>query len=228
MADEKISEMTAATVVNDADMIPIVQSGANKRATRPMLLTAESGEDIALTGNGSDMMLANSGGITFTFTAGEPVTFTDGSTDFFEIWADGSVHINAPDDQYIQIGPDTCAITLAPGTTSTNGSIVFKAGNDGGFFFHNGTDQFFQIGKGGNAGFNSLNGYSIEIEANGDYVYILGGGDIELLAQYGQSVIATYLSNSTYWNTTKPDYMHEALDRLASAVYALRGNSKIP
>lgn len=34
MANKKISALTAATVVNDTDLIPIVQAGVNKKATR--------------------------------------------------------------------------------------------------------------------------------------------------------------------------------------------------
>lgn len=34
MANKKISALTAATVVNDTDIIPIVQAGVNKKATR--------------------------------------------------------------------------------------------------------------------------------------------------------------------------------------------------
>jgi hypothetical protein len=37
MADTKISALTAATSVADADLIPIVQSGANKKATRELV-----------------------------------------------------------------------------------------------------------------------------------------------------------------------------------------------
>jgi hypothetical protein len=37
MADTKISALTAATSVADADLIPIVQGGANKKATRELV-----------------------------------------------------------------------------------------------------------------------------------------------------------------------------------------------
>lgn len=41
MADQKISDMTAATSVGNADLVPIVQSGLNKKATREQLLTSD-------------------------------------------------------------------------------------------------------------------------------------------------------------------------------------------
>lgn len=40
MADTKISEMTAASSVADADVVPIVQGGANKKAATSLLVTA--------------------------------------------------------------------------------------------------------------------------------------------------------------------------------------------
>lgn len=54
MADIKISAMTSAILVTNEDAIPIVQAGANMQATRALLLTAASGEDINLVGAGSN------------------------------------------------------------------------------------------------------------------------------------------------------------------------------
>jgi len=48
MADTKISAMAAATEVLNADVVPIVNGGANFKATRQLLLTAGTGEDIEL------------------------------------------------------------------------------------------------------------------------------------------------------------------------------------
>lgn len=41
MANKKISALTAATVVNDTDLIPIVQGGVNKKATRALFSSFE-------------------------------------------------------------------------------------------------------------------------------------------------------------------------------------------
>ncbi len=43
MADTKISNMTAATSVADADLVPIVQGGANKKATAGLLRNLPTG-----------------------------------------------------------------------------------------------------------------------------------------------------------------------------------------
>lgn len=48
MADTKISAMTAAAVVQDADLVPIVSAGANFAATRALMLTGGGGEDIVV------------------------------------------------------------------------------------------------------------------------------------------------------------------------------------
>jgi hypothetical protein len=53
MADQKISAMPAATQVNDSDIVPIVQGGANKSATRAKMLTAAPGVQISLVGSDS-------------------------------------------------------------------------------------------------------------------------------------------------------------------------------
>lgn len=51
MANEKISAMPAATEVVDTDLVPIVQAGINKKATRQMLLTGSNNAPILLRGS---------------------------------------------------------------------------------------------------------------------------------------------------------------------------------
>lgn len=51
MADEKISAMTVATHADNADILPIVQAGANKQSTKTVFLTGGNGEDIFLRSN---------------------------------------------------------------------------------------------------------------------------------------------------------------------------------
>ncbi len=48
MADTKISAMTVATAVINADLIPIVSAGANFSATKQLLLSGTPTEEIAL------------------------------------------------------------------------------------------------------------------------------------------------------------------------------------
>lgn len=60
MASQKISAMPAAAVTNNADVLPIVQAGLNKKATRDVLMTAASGEDIHLFGQTCTVSLAHS------------------------------------------------------------------------------------------------------------------------------------------------------------------------
>lgn len=49
MADTKISDMTAAVSVADADLVPIVQGGANKKATAAMVRAGLQPSDATLT-----------------------------------------------------------------------------------------------------------------------------------------------------------------------------------
>jgi len=53
MADEKISAMTSATFVDNSDVLPIVQGGANFKATKELILTAHAGEPLTLKGSAS-------------------------------------------------------------------------------------------------------------------------------------------------------------------------------
>lgn len=63
MASEKISEMTAASSVANADEVPILQGGVNKRATRAFLLTGADGEEIVLkAGDGEKVRITNHDG----------------------------------------------------------------------------------------------------------------------------------------------------------------------
>jgi len=57
MADEKISAMTAASQMANADVMPIVQGGANLKATKLQLLTGASGEDLTLTAHASQSIV---------------------------------------------------------------------------------------------------------------------------------------------------------------------------
>lgn len=50
MADTKISAMTAATFVLNADVVPIVQGGVNLKSSRALFLTGSATEDIQLKG----------------------------------------------------------------------------------------------------------------------------------------------------------------------------------
>jgi hypothetical protein len=50
MATKKISEMTSATVLTGVELIPIVQSGANKKATPTVLVTGAEFATVYFTG----------------------------------------------------------------------------------------------------------------------------------------------------------------------------------
>lgn len=75
MADLKISDMTAASEVANADVVPVVQAGANVKASRALLLTAASGEAIALSGAGGTIQIDATGGIQVTPAGGQTFTF---------------------------------------------------------------------------------------------------------------------------------------------------------
>jgi hypothetical protein len=66
MPNEKISAMPAATSVSNADVLPIIQGGVNKKATKAVLLTPPPGEHLYLfTANGHFIDLAPDGSFLF-------------------------------------------------------------------------------------------------------------------------------------------------------------------
>lgn len=87
MADMKISAMTGASEVGNADDIPIVAGGANFKATRDQLLSAATGEHIFVTGVAG-------------FTAG-----LQDSTTNNQINVSGSVGIMSCDTSIVTGGP---------------------------------------------------------------------------------------------------------------------------
>jgi hypothetical protein len=82
MPDTKISAMTAAASILDADLVPIVQGGVNKKATKQQVLMGGAGEDIALQGSaGQAAKLVNAAGSSGVFvTAAGAVTDSFGTT----------------------------------------------------------------------------------------------------------------------------------------------------
>ena len=84
MADEKISAMPAATSVGNADLLPIVQGGVNKRATKILFLTQSTGEPIGLVGPGVAIIRIDSaGGLQLTAEAGQPVQILVGTSGLY-------------------------------------------------------------------------------------------------------------------------------------------------
>lgn len=100
MADEKISAMTSATSVANADVAPIVQGGANFKATRALFLTAGAGEDIILrSASGQGAALLSDDGLytvsvvdgSLAFVGGPKVVIeNNGSGTIFQLFTDGT------------------------------------------------------------------------------------------------------------------------------------------
>lgn len=105
MADQKISDMTAATEVANADLIPIVQGGNNFKASKAVLLKGAAGEITVIEpGAGGKIR----------------VTSADG-TSFLEI--DGSNNV------FLFCAGTTITVSYKPGTPSDfNGTAPISLG----------------------------------------------------------------------------------------------------
>jgi hypothetical protein len=66
MPSEMISSMPDATNMENTDVLPIVQSGLNKKITRPILLTSPTGQTIALVSGTSTVEIDNTQDITIS------------------------------------------------------------------------------------------------------------------------------------------------------------------
>ncbi len=113
MADQKISDMTAATEVMNADEVPIVQAGmGNLKAVRGQLLTGASGEDISLTSStGQQSQLTTDG-------ADAGVNAVDGGN--LEVFGD-SVTVG---DLPFTIGFQRVGNTVTIKTNSASGAFI--------------------------------------------------------------------------------------------------------
>lgn len=143
MADQKITELTAATSIADADLLTIVQSGTNKKATMEVLrtslgffrerVTVSSAQLLTLgsvpveivAAPGANTYLAihsiyvsyNYGTIAYVFAGTESPTFFVGSTNaFYQI---STSSINGAADFNRKLFEFSSGVTGVPITTNT-------------------------------------------------------------------------------------------------------------
>jgi hypothetical protein len=83
VADTKLTSLTAATSVANADLLYIAQSGSSLKATRALVLTANTGESISLVGNSSSSIsIASDGSLTLTPASAKNTTIASGGLVF--------------------------------------------------------------------------------------------------------------------------------------------------
>jgi hypothetical protein len=138
MADTKISAMTSAATVLNADQIPIVTGGVNKRASKSAILSAAPGEPITIQGvAGQDSSLRNAGGTAVIYVTSAAVANVLGANGFFIGWPGFAVGIGLDGLGAIHIVPQFGAQVVIAypavsvgGTFDTStGQIVFVASN---------------------------------------------------------------------------------------------------
>jgi hypothetical protein len=120
MANEKISAMTAATTVHNADLLPIVQSGANKKATRDLLLAAPAGENLLMQSNTAYIEIFDSGFIFIQVAATKNFRVQDNAHVYIEVDSSGQVTIkNGPAGGLLRISNNGANVDL-----DVSGNIV--------------------------------------------------------------------------------------------------------
>lgn len=106
MAEKKVSELTEATTVSDADLFVLEQGGVAKKATAATLKTAFGGEsDGSDSENEQDIYMDMSNWYSGSFT----VTYEDGTT------KDGTVEFDDNDrPTSVTLNGHTLTLTLPP------------------------------------------------------------------------------------------------------------------
>jgi len=96
VASEKISDMVAATQVNNADLIPIVQGGSNLSSTRQLLLTSNGTEDLTIASDNAEVVIGHLGNVEITANNAREIHFNvDGVLQAFMTEV-GSSEFNSP------------------------------------------------------------------------------------------------------------------------------------
>lgn len=84
-----ITAMVAATQLANADVFPIVQSGANLKCTRPVFLSAIPGEAISMSAGGCNITIANDGAAEVLLPTNKAIKIWHGASDNHLIWSTG-------------------------------------------------------------------------------------------------------------------------------------------
>jgi len=179
MADTKISAMSVAGIVEDADILPIVGGGVNAACTRPIFLTSGLATNIGLT---------TSPGMTSFVTV-------DSGDSIIECKDNGEIEI------HFAAGLDmTHAVNGGGMLVDAAGGVTIVPGGGNPVVIGGASDATLTLDEAaGTAFLNCSNGFQYTLQNQ----------------------------SATHWAGVPSDN-EDAWQRIAAAVYALRGNSPIP
>jgi hypothetical protein len=212
---EKISAMPSATQMNNADVLPIVQGGVNKKITRDVFLTANGTDDLAIVGASLDRIdLPHGGGIIVTADSGDTIEL-----------------LNAINLAEISISP-AGAITVASATgqevvLDSNGSsfTLDGAGNfaadvvaGGTYLVHVQGVNVIDIDAAGQITITSTTGNAIILNSNGANLTVGAAGNMSLTVAGGQVLHVDYVPGTPGDWAGSPTSVWEALNRIANVV----------
>lgn len=125
MANEKISAMTTASQVANADIVPIVQGAANKKATRTVLLTGAAGEDIVIQGStGQSVKLLSADGQTEVWIRDDGFIYLRNLNTFLQILGNGDTDFDSGGRLNLHANG-----TMAISCNSGNPNVLYNPGN---------------------------------------------------------------------------------------------------
>lgn len=115
MASTAISDMTGATQVANADLLPIVSGGVNQQATKQLFLTGAAGESIVLLGcAGGTISVGTGGSVGMQANTGGVAAMGGGGGGVITCNALGSITIFEQTGQGITIGGGSYGISIGP------------------------------------------------------------------------------------------------------------------
>lgn len=221
------SAFPVATVISNVDILAAVQGGINVQMPRPVLLTADVGDAIALSGAGATIGISSSGRIDIDTPALTELFVSQlgaGSTLWLWGHANGGLEINGKSGVGILIGDSGLTnITVVPNSGGGTASIALNVQNAGTFDLKWNTTDILNVSTGGIVNIACVTGQKLFLKNGSAVISIVGSGGITLHDTSGSSAVVTYVAGTPgNWSGSPTDFSH-AIDRLAAAVAGLLG-----
>jgi hypothetical protein len=224
MASEKISDMPAATQLNDADLIPIVQGGANLSVTRPIFNIAPSGESLTFSAGGSGMVMDSGGFVSTSLASTTSFTVKGPSGTLTSVKTSGDCAYSAALGFNAVLGDITHAgLRCFQPNVGGFGSAVLEVETGGTMFFIYGSTNILRITATGVVTFRGVTGSTLAFQQNSGQLLMDAVGHVSISDGLGTSVNVGYkAANPGDWIGLPTD-LGTAVDRLARALVTRTG-----
>lgn len=233
MANQKITDMTAATVAGPTDVFPIVQGGVNKKQTRPVFLTAQAGDVIEIKQGGTTIGINASGDVFIQIASGKVLQILSAGLAGFTIDTGENVYVAANTGETVQIlqgglssvqlGDTSVVVTHNSNRLeldSTNG-VNLQADSGKKFAVASTDGSALYYDAAGNLSLRGHAGITVTVGSDTDYVTFLSGGGIAFNLTAGVAIAIPYQTpTASDWLTSPPGTYEDALNRMSALLFA--------